>query len=261
MRGLRMITLLALLISTTVGSAQSHARDLLIFAPSSMTEVMESAVAAFNKAHQVKAVLSIAGTPQLARQLDAGAPADIFITADRDWMDWAVARGLVKANDISPLAGNRLVLAVRNEIENWADVDGLLTTSRFAMAEPESVPAGRYARQALKHRKLWKKARLFAEFGDNVRITTRRLARGEVAAALVYGTDVVAEPGIKPLYTFPKTSHDPIIYWMSKVKGSNGKLSDMFVDHLKGAGLGTIFAKAGFLPPSAVISKVGEENQ
>jgi molybdate transport system substrate-binding protein len=194
-------------------------------------------------------VISFAGTQQLARQLDAGAPADLFITADRDWMDWAVERKLIRLDRISALAGNRLVVAVRNEVENWADLDGLFTQDYFAMAEPDSVPAGRYARQALQHRGIWDQAKNRAVFGDNVRTTLRRLARGEVTSAIVYGTDAAIETRVRVLFVFPSESHDPIIYWVATTAENVSQPVSDFVQFLNGPDAGAIFAGAGFAPP------------
>ena len=249
MNGLRATLQLILLAALLCTSTPADAQKLLIFAPSSMSDVMGSLVKDFNRETEASALLSIAGTPQLARQLDAGAPADIFVSADRDWMDWAVSRDLIEPENIFQLAGNSLVVAVRKEVENWADIDGLLTSTRFAMAEPNSVPAGRYAQQALSNKGLWEKAKPFAEFGDNVRITTRRLARGEVAAAIVYETDVLVEPGIKTIFTFSEKAHDPIIYWAAKVRRTAHPDTPKFIQYLSSNQARQLLTEAGFAPP------------
>ncbi len=238
----------AIIAQLTVFAAQ--ARDtVLVFAPSSMTDVLNDAAELFERQSGAKVVLSFAGTQQLARQLDAGAPADIYITADRDWMDWAISRDLIVVDRVFPLAGNRLVVAVRNEVENWVDLNALLTENRFAMAEPDTVPAGRYARQALQNRGIWKAAARQAVFGDNVRTTLRRLARGEVSSAIVYGTDAAIEPRVRSLFVFPNEAHDKIIYWAAATGREPRTQALNFVSFLKNTDAGQVFAKSGFVPP------------
>ena len=232
--------------------------SILVFAPASMTDVLQDVAEAYQAQSGQSVTYSFAGTQQLARQLDAGAPAELYITADRDWMDWAVARQLVDAGQIFALAGNRLVIAVRNEVENWADITALLTDNRFAMAEPDSVPAGRYARQALQKQGIWQQAQSQAIFGDNVRTTLRRLGRGEVTSAIVYGTDAAIEPRVRTLFVFPPGSHDVITYWAAATaNNTDGKVLH-FIDFLKGPQAGAIFAGAGFVPPS--VQAVAGEN-
>ena len=149
------------------------------------------------------------------------------------------------------LAGNRLVVAVRNEVENWADLEALLTDNRFAMAEPDTVPAGRYARQALQNRGIWEQASRQAVFGDNVRTTLRRLARGEVTSAIVYGTDAAIEPRVRPFFVFPSAAHDKITYWAAATGQAPSAQALEFVSFLKGADAGRVFAESGFVPPTS----------
>ena len=248
---MRLILLSCIVIAQMAWAAAVQARDaVLVFAPASMTDVLNDASALYEKQSGGKVTISFAGTQHLARQLDAGAPADLFISADRDWMDWAVERALIKPDRLYPLAGNKLVVAVRQEIENWADLDALFVDDYFAMAEPDSVPAGRYARQALQHRGVWQKAQTRAVFGDNVRTTLRRLARGEVTSAIVYGTDAAIEPLVRSLFVFPAEAHDPITYWLAATGEDIAAPTQAFIDFLNGPDAGELFAAAGFLPPA-----------
>ena len=248
---MRLILLSCIVIAQMAWAVAAQAnKAVLVFAPASMTDVLNDASALFQKQTGTQVVISFAGTQHLARQLDAGAPADLFISADRDWMDWAVERELISSDRIYPLAGNKLVVAVRQEVENWADLDGLFTQDYFAMAEPDSVPAGRYARQALQHRGIWQKAQTRAVFGDNVRTTLRRLARGEVTSAIVYGTDAAIEPRVRALFVFPTESHDPITYWLAATGTEVSTSARAFIEFLGGPDAGALFAAAGFLPPT-----------
>jgi len=218
---------------------------ILIFAPSSMTEVIDKITSEFAKSHDVKPNVSVAGTAQLARQLEAGAPADIFISADKIWMDWLNSRKLIERASQTPIVANRLVVAVRREIENWADVEAMLKTDRFAMAEPSSVPAGRYAKQALVSAGIWQQVKGNAVFGENVRVTLRRVALGEVAAALVYASDVHAEPRTRIGLMFKADSHDAIVYQAAMTKNARDNASD-FLDFLISPFARKVFAEAGF---------------
>ncbi len=229
--------------------ASAFAADrLVVFTPSSLTEVMGKVANGFEKYHGQKVVLSIGGTSQLARQLKAGAPADIFISADRRWMDWVTEKRLIVPNSRVEFAGNRLVVAVRSETENWVDIEALITQFPFAMGEPDSIPVGQYAREALTHRGWWKMAKTQAVYGENVRVTLRRVALGEVGAAIVYATDAIVEPSVKVMMTFSPESHSPIAYWAAITPRSK-KDGEEFINYLGSAEAGVIFAEAGFIPP------------
>ena len=258
--GMRMIKLpLVLLVSWLFAVTSAIANDQsIIFAPSSMTDVLNRISTDFITKTGKGVTLSLAGTAQLARQLEHGAPADVFITADGDWMKWAVDRNLVTEKTVTPIAGNQLVVAVRNEVENWADVEGLLTTGRFAMAEPNAVPAGRYAKQALTSLGIWDKAKGQAVYGDNVRVTLRRLALGEVAAAIVYATDAYAEPKVKPIYTFSADSHEAIVYWAGQV--SQSKSDGDYLNFVKQPSTGRTFKEFGFLSAPDGATSLGKGN-
>lgn len=241
-----------LIITVLLFSSHAWAADrILIFAPSSLTEVIGKVVDEFSKSHDSRPNVSIAGTAQLARQLEAGAPADIFVSADKNWMEWLKSRDLIEPASVKPIAGNRLVVAVRREVENWADVKAMLTQDRFAMAEPETVPAGRYGKQALIASGLWQQAKGNAVFGENVRVTLRRVALGEVAAALVYASDVHAEPRTRIGLMFKADNHDAIVYRAALTKNARDNASE-FLAFLSRPFARKVFAEAGFetLPTS-----------
>ena len=249
---MRQILLLFVLL-IQFAATPALARDtVVVFAPSSMQEVFDDIGRVFQVQTKQRVVFSYAGTQQLARQLEAGAPADLFITADRAWMDWLIERDLVDTGSIFALAGNRLVLAVHKEVENWASPDKLMTEDRFAMAEPIAVPAGRYAKQALEKRGIWDKAQTKAVYGDNVRITVRRLARGEVSAAIVYATDAAIEPEVKSLLVFDQNSHQPINYWAARTVHGTTPKARQFYEFLTQPTTAALFVRAGFTPPSRV---------
>ncbi len=236
-------------ICVTPGPATA-ADKLLVFAASSLTDVLTDLGRTYERSGNTRITFSFAGSGALARQIEAGAPADVYVSADRRWMDWVVGKGRVAEGSPIAFASNELVIAVRNETENWVFPEGLVTTSRFAMGEPESVPAGRYARQALEAGGLWEKARIHAVFGENVRISLRRLTMGEVGAALVYKTDVVADPDARAIHTFAKDSHEPIIYLAAAVQGARADATD-FVQWLRSAEAKTVLERHGFTKPGS----------
>ncbi|MEE9314249.1 MAG: molybdate ABC transporter substrate-binding protein [Rhizobiaceae bacterium] len=223
------------------------AERLVVFTPSSLGDVLSEIAMAYENRSGQKIVLSIAGTSQLARQLEAGAPADIFMSADRRWMDWAIDKSLIDEKSQVSFASNRLVLAVRSETENWADPKALLTQFPFAMGEPDSVPAGHYAREALRAKGWWSEAKSHAVYGENVRVALRRVVLGEVGAAIVYGSDIAVEPGVKSLLVFPSDSHTAIAYIVAQTENAKTGAGD-FISFLTTPAAGAIFARAGFLP-------------
>ena len=228
--------------------APAYSAKLLVFAPASMTEVMADLKAQFEYESGNKVVISVAGTGQLARQLEAGAPAGVFISADKSWIEWLDQRKLLKSDTKIPIAQNELVLAVRNETENWLDVEKLLTESRFSMGEPNSVPAGAYARKALQNAGLWKKARVNAVYSENVRVTLRKVAMGEVGSAVVYKTDLRVEPSVREAFNFAMTDADPIVYWGAVTKVGSAEAA-LFLAYLKSEKAIETLRKFGFRTP------------
>ncbi len=235
-------SILVLLCSTTLVTASER---LIVFVPASLGDVVKSLANSYRNQHGQEAVLSIAGTAQLARQLDAGAPADIFISADRRWMDWAQKRDLIDTPSKTAFAGNRLVLAIARQGAVPAEPKTLVTQNPFAMGEPDSVPVGHYARQALEKLGWWKEARENAVYSENARLTLRRLARGEVGSAIVYITDFAFEPKVKTAMTFEQNTHTPIVYWAAKTSGTS-KDADGFLNFLSSSAAQTILSVAGF---------------
>lgn len=237
----------ALFILAAPFDAARAQEKLLVFVPASMTDVMQSLVKEYEGLSNTSVRLSIAGTAQLARQIDNGAPADVFISADAIWIKWLTERKRLVQQSITVIAGNELVVAVRNETENWADPKALLTDGRFAMADPQSIPAGRYAKQAMTSMGIWTKAQSQAVFGENVRVTLRQLALGEVGAAIVYATDVAIEPAVKSAFVFPDDSYDEVQYFAAAVDGAN-RDSGKFVEFLLSRTAQDILKAAGFKP-------------
>lgn len=200
----------------------AHAQDpapLRVFAAVSLSEVLQDLAADYAAASGRPAPrLSLAASSMLARQIEAGAPADVFISADAEWMDYLVARDLAQAQTRRDIAGNRLVLiapAARVPVLTLtpgADIAGALAGGRLACADPDSVPAGRYARTALSSLGVWAGLADRLARAENVRSALAWVARGEAPLGIVYATDALTEPLVRVVDTFDASTHPPIRY-------------------------------------------------
>ncbi|MCT7377531.1 molybdate ABC transporter substrate-binding protein [Chelativorans salis] len=229
---------------------------LTIFAAASMKDAMDRVVPAFTAESGVEAVVSLAASSVLARQIEAGAPADVYVSADVEWMDWLAERGLVREASVKTVAGNALVIVSSAAADGG--VADILAHGRVAMGDPSHVPAGRYARAALSHLGLWETVRERAVFAENVRVALELARRGEAAAAIVYVSDAQAV-GLSPRYTFPPESHPPILYpAAATAKAKPG--AEAFLDFLAGDTGQAIFRDLGFARP-ATMGADGPENR
>ena len=255
------IFLVAALVIFTIFSNVKARERLLIFAAASLKNALEVAGGEFQRDCDCVVVFSFAGTPTLARQINAGAPADIFISADLKWMDWLEKPKAILPQSRQIIAGNRLVVAVSadlsgasnnsdqaktadNSVLSVLQLAELLKGHRIAMAHPDYVPAGRYGRQALEKLNLWAQLSNRVVFGENVRLSLALVARGDVGAAIVYHSDARIEPRVKIAYLFASDSHEPIIYPAALVK--NNALGTKFMQFLKSERMHQIFADFGF---------------
>lgn len=228
-----------------------------VFAAASLAQVLQAAADEFEQLRRVETSYVFAGTAQLARQIEQGAPAHVFVAADDQWTDWLAERGLILRGSQRIVASNRLVLiapASAQEAAQVRDQEGLREMlardreGRIALAVPE-VPAGAYARQALGALGIMADLEERIVPAENVRVALAYVARGEAALGIVYATDAAVEEGVNVLHEFPATSHDPILY--SAVAVAPGGVShpdaQAFVDHLAGPAGQARFARAGFL--------------
>lgn len=233
-------------------AADTAARPLLLFAPASMTSVLGALRDEWTAGgHQM--TVSFAGTATLARQLRAGAPADLFISADRAWLDVLTAEGLLRQPQ--RVAGNRLVLVVpsrssRQSLSLQAGaVADALAGGRLAVAMVESVPAGRYAKAALTSLGLWTEAQTRLAETVDVRAALRLVALGEAPLGVVYATDARSEPRVRVVADIPPTSHPAIEYWAAPVAGGRHPDTAAFMDYLTSPSAMAHFRQAGFTDP------------
>lgn len=228
------------------------AEELVVFAAASLKEAMDEVAAGYFAATGSKALVSYAASSQLARQIAAGAPADIFISADLEWMDWLRKDGHILEATRQILLGNSLVLvseagaaAGPAVLEKGFDLTGFVGAGRLVIAEPSSVPAGRYAKQSLEALGLWGAVEKRLVFAANVRAALALVARGEAAYGIVYSTDAVAEPKVKVIGRFPEESHTPILYPVAKTRQGRGT-ADGFLNYLAQNSSRDIFERHGF---------------
>jgi molybdate transport system substrate-binding protein len=231
--------------------AQS-ANTLTVFAAASLKNALDDANAAFAKASGVKVTASYAASSALAKQMESGAPADVFISADLNWMDYVAGKNLIKADSRYNLLGNKLVLIAGTDskignvkIEQGFDIAKLAGDSRIAVADVKAVPAGLYAKAALEKLGSWAAAEPKLAQAENVRATLAFVARGETSIGIVYETDAKIEPNVKIIGAFPDGSYPPVTYPVAAT--ANAKAGALqYLAFLRSDAARAIFEKYGF---------------
>jgi molybdate transport system substrate-binding protein len=223
----------------------------VVFAAASLRNALDEAAALYATRTGVHVRISYAGSSALARQIEAGAPADVFISADLAWMDYLEKKGLVQPGTRRDLLGNRLVLVAPAKapqtlrIEPGFAIGRALDGGRIALAEPDSVPAGRYAKAALENLGVWNQVANRVAAAANVRVALALVARGEAPLGVVYQTDAHAEPAVMVAGVFPDDSYPPIVYPIAALKDAQHGATAL-IEFLAGADAGAIFEKHGF---------------
>ncbi len=236
--------------------AQSLAGEtpVIVFAAASMAAPVEALAVSFNERHGGAAVTpSFAASSTLARQIEYGAPAHIYISANRQWMDYLDERGRIDRSSRCNLVGNRLVLAAPADsaldlaIAPGFDLLAALGGQRLAMGDPDHVPAGMYGRQALEGLGVWPSVADRLVRSPDVRAVLALVARGEVAAGIVYASDASVSGHVRIVGAFPAASHDPIIYPIARVAGDDAPAAaTAFYDYLVSAEGRALLADHGF---------------
>ncbi|MEA2839371.1 MAG: molybdate transport system substrate-binding protein [Methylobacteriaceae bacterium] len=254
LKKLTLVALGAVVIGTLRAPAYAQNRSVTVFAAASLKTALDDVAAQWRKETGKSVRISYAASGALAKQIEAGAPADIFISADVAWMDYAAERKLIKPQTRRNLLGNALVLvapadskAQPMEINAQTDLTGLLGgDGRLAMGEPRSVPAGAYAQKALTSLGLWDKVKDRIAQTESVRATLLFVARGEAPAGIVYRSDALAERHVKVLGTFPESSHAPIAYPIALIAASTNPDAKAFYDYLATLAASAIFKRESF---------------
>ena len=241
---------LAVLLSPASAPAQSA--SLTVFAAASMKNALDEANAAFTKASGTKVVASYAATSALMKQIEQGAPADVFVSADLQWMDYGIEKKLVQQTTRVDLLGNSLVLiAPANSatgnvtIARDLDLAKLLGDGRLVTGDVRAVPVGRYAKAALESLGLWQAAEQKIAMTENVRVALALVARAEAPLGIVYSTDARVEPQVKVVGTFPAGSHPPIVYPVAATAGAKPQ-AEPYLAFLRSAAAKAIFERHGF---------------
>lgn len=212
-----------MLIGGLLAGLPIHAQDtgkpaIIVFGAASLTNVLQDLGDAFTKQSSIPVKFSFAASSTLARQIESGAPADVFFSADLDWMDYLQTRNLIQRATRRDVVGNRLVLiapadsTIALKIEPHFALAAALNGKRLATGDPQSVPAGRYARSALTSLGVWNEVADRIAPADSVRSALAFVDRGEAPLGIVYETDAMIDKKVRIVDVFPATSHDPIVY-------------------------------------------------
>ena len=250
----RFLGIFSLFAALTGAPHAATAQDTLtVFAAASMKNALDDTNAAFTKATGVKVTASYAASSALAKQIEQGAPADVFVSADLKWMDYVAEHKLIKPDTRINLLGNRLVLIApkdskldKIDIGQGFDIARLAGDGRIAVADVKAVPAGLYAKAALEKLGAWKAAEPKLAMAENVRATLAFVARDETPIGIVYETDAKIEPKVKIIGVFPAGSHEPVTYPVAATAASTNGAVTRYLAFLRGGAAKAIFEKYGF---------------
>ena len=249
----RMLLGLGLICLTIIASLPAAAQQpqILVFAAASLTEAVQEVTTGYERSAQVKVKSSFDSSSVLARQIEAGAQADVFFSADTAWMDYLQSRNLIKPGSRMNLLGNSLVLIapaqaqIQLKIAPHFPLLAALGDGRLATGDPDSVPAGRYARSALTKLGVWNEIAPRLARAENVRVALLYVTRGEAPLGIVYASDALADKGVRVVDTFPADTHEPIVYPIALTQSAKSQAAG-FVAYLSGPQARDIFVKHGF---------------
>jgi molybdate transport system substrate-binding protein len=226
--------------------------DLRVFAAASLNEAIDASNVRYQRVTGRRVVASVGGSDTLARRIENGAPADIFISADIDWMDHLARSGLIKPKTRLNFLGNKLVLiASADSAPSLAIVPNFplaqaLGDGRLAIANPDSVPAGKYGKAALEALGVWASVESKLAPAPDVRAALDLVARHEAPFGIVYLTDAVSDPRVDIVGTFPSSSHPPIIYPLAVTAASTNPAAESYIAFLQSPVSAPAFVRQGF---------------
>lgn len=247
----------AILIAPLAAPPAQAADPIVVFAAASLKGSLDQAKALFEADGGAPVTISYAGSSALAKQIESGAPADVFISADLDWMKYLAGKGLVRADTERRLLGNRVVLIAPTDGAGQADgatpiaigpgfaLAAALGDGRLVLCDL-SVPCGKYAKAALEALGVWSSVEGRVAFAENVRAALAFVSRGEAPLGIVYATDAAADPAVAVVGTFPEDSHPPIVYPVAVTAESQNPAAAAFVAFLATPKAGAVFERAGF---------------
>jgi molybdate transport system substrate-binding protein len=234
-------------------AADGDAAPITVFAAASLTNVLQDLGDSFTKDTAIPVRFSFAASSALARQIENGAPADIFFSADLEWMDYLQARNLIRRGTRHDMLGNRLVLIapadskIKLTIEPHFALVAALGKGRLATGDPDAVPVGRYAREALTTLGVWNEVADRLVRADSVRSALAFVDRGEAPLGIVYQTDALIDKGVRVVDAFPADSHLPIVYPIA-LTGTAKADAVEFAAYLRGPAAAAAFKAHGFTP-------------
>ncbi len=250
------IVLAILLLVGITGPLAAQGKGPLVLAAASLQEALSAAADQWTARGHARPILSFAASSALARQVEAGAPADLFISADEEWMDHLAGKGLLLPGTRADFLGNRLVLIApgarpqRLTLARGAPLARALgAKGRLAMADPDAVPAGKYGKAALEALGLWSGVSARVARGENVRAALALVERGEAPLGIVYATDARASAKVSVAGIFPAGSHPPIRYPLARLRGSTNPDAEAFRRFLLSSQGRAIFRRFGFSAP------------
>jgi len=241
-------------LASTAGSlpAAAQGKDVVVFAAASLKNALDDIAGQWQRETGKKVVVSYAASNTLIKQIEQGAPADIFISADLDWMDYGQQKDLIKPDSRSNLLGNRLVLIAPKDssvsaiIQPGFDLAALLKGGRLAMGNVDAVPAGKYGKASLEKLGVWDSVKDKIAQAESVRAALLFVSRGEAPLGIVYQTDATADPSVKIVGTFPENTHPPIIYPVALTKESTNADAQAFLNYLRSPAARAAFERQGF---------------
>ena len=254
---MRVLATLIAVFCAGVLAGTAWAEPVTVFAASSLRTALDALAPGFEADTGTPLVLSYAGTSALARQIEQGAPADVFVAAHPAWIGYLEARGAVDGTTLAEFASNRLVLIAAPglvfdappDLASATDILAILgEDGRIAVALTQAVPAGLYARQALEALGSWDALAPRLAETDNVRAALHLVARGEAVLGIVYATDALVEPDVAVVARIDPALHAPIIYSAVRVARSENPVAERFLDHLRSPQAQAVLRAQGFLP-------------
>ncbi|WEX89088.1 molybdate ABC transporter substrate-binding protein [Sinorhizobium garamanticum] len=252
LKDLALALALGLALAGAVLAPARAAEKVTVFAAASLKNALDAINAEWQKETGKETTASYAASSALAKQIEQGAPADVFISADLAWMDYLADKKLIKTDTRSNLLGNRLVLVSAKpdstsvDIKPGFDLAALVGDGRLAMGAVDSVPAGKYGKAALEKLGLWPAVEQKVAGAESVRAALLLVSRGEAPYGIVYQTDAVADPGVKVVGTFPEDSHPPIVYPIAITTDSKSADAAVYLEFVKSAKAAALFEAQGF---------------
>jgi molybdate transport system substrate-binding protein len=238
----------------TMGFPSVFARDgaVTVFAAASMKNALDDINAAFTKSTTIKVAVTYAGSSALVQQIETGASADVFVSADMDWMDYGIERKVINEDTCIYLLGNRLVLIAPKDsklgnvtIGPGLNLAQLAGDGRIATGDVQMVPVGMYAKKALEKLGLWDDVAAKLAMTESVRAALELVANGEASLGIVYATDAKVEPNVKIIGTFPAGSHPAIVYPVAETLSAKPE-ADTYLSYLHSEAAKAVFDKYGF---------------